>query len=156
MSKSESESEAIAKEQREANRKGKKSGGFQAMGLSSALFKAIIHKGFKVPTPVQRKCIPLILGGGDVVGMARTGSGKSGAFLIPMVILLLKEIEKLKAHSSQVGIRGLILSPSRELALQTMSFTKEFSKYTDLRCCVLVGGDSMEEQFAAFTANPDM
>jgi len=67
--------------------------------------------------------IPLLLDGKDVVAMARTGSGKTAAFLIPM-------FERLKAHSS-AGIRGLILSPTRELSLQTLKFTKEVKSFTD-------------------------
>lgn len=81
--------------------------------------------------------------------MARTGSGKTAAFVIPM-------IEKLKAHSAQVGARALIMSPSRELALQTLKVVKEFGKGTDLKCVLLVGGDSLEEQFASMTTNPDI
>lgn len=81
--------------------------------------------------------------------MARTGSGKTAAFVIPM-------IERLKAHSAQVGARALILSPSRELALQTLKVVKEFGKGTDLKCVLLVGGDSLEEQFASMTTNPDI
>jgi ATP-dependent RNA helicase DDX54/DBP10 len=139
----------IASETLAANRKNKKSGGFQSMGLSNSVFKAIIHKGFKVPTPVQRKCIPLILQGDDVVGMARTGSGKTAAFLIPM-------LERLKAHSAKTGARGLILSPSRELALQTQKVCKELMKYTDLRSGCIVGGDSLDEQFEMIASNPDI
>ena len=66
------------------NRKKKKSGGFQSMGLSQDVFRGIIRKGYKVPTPIQRKTIPMILEGRDVVAMARTGSGKTAAFLIPL------------------------------------------------------------------------
>lgn len=139
----------IASETLAANRKNKKSGGFQSMGLSNNIFKAIIHKGFKVPTPVQRKTIPLILQGDDVVGMARTGSGKTAAFLIPM-------LEKLKAHSAKTGARGLVLSPSRELALQTQKVCKELMKYTDLRSGCIVGGDSLDEQFEMIASNPDI
>ncbi|KAI8083030.1 P-loop containing nucleoside triphosphate hydrolase protein [Halteromyces radiatus] len=139
----------IAKENMLANRKNKKSGGFQSMGLSSAVYKAIIHKGFKVPTPIQRKCIPIVLQGEDVVGMARTGSGKTAAFLIPL-------FEKLKTHSAKVGARALLLSPSRELALQTQKVCKELGKYTDLRSCVLVGGDSLDDQFSMLASNPDI
>ena len=87
--------------------------------------------------------------GRDVVAMARTGSGKTAAFVIPM-------LERLKAHSAKVGCRGLILSPSRELAMQTLKFVKELGKYTDLRAIMLVGGDSMEDQFSAVASNPDM
>lgn len=81
--------------------------------------------------------------------MARTGSGKTAAFVIPM-------IERLKAHSAKVGARALILSPSRELALQTLKVVKDFGKGTDLKCVLLVGGDSLEEQFGFMTTNPDI
>ncbi|KAM5348219.1 hypothetical protein ACJ41O_008043 [Fusarium nematophilum] len=127
----------------------KKGGGFQAMGLNSNLLKAITRKGFSVPTPIQRKAIPLILDRKDVVGMARTGSGKTAAFVIPM-------IERLRAHSARFGTRALILSPSRELAIQTLKVVKEFGRGTDLKCVLLVGGDSLEEQFGSMAANPDI
>ncbi|KAM0563521.1 hypothetical protein ACHAPJ_001242 [Fusarium lateritium] len=127
----------------------KKGGGFQAMGLNSNLLKAITRKGFSVPTPIQRKAIPLILDRKDLVGMARTGSGKTAAFVIPM-------IERLRAHSARFGTRALILSPSRELAIQTLKVVKEFSRGTDLKCVLLVGGDSLEEQFGYMAANPDI
>ncbi|KAG6039104.1 ATP-dependent RNA helicase dbp10, partial [Claviceps citrina] len=127
----------------------KKGGGFQAMGLNANLLKAIARKGFSVPTPIQRKTIPLLLDRKDVVGMARTGSGKTGAFVIPM-------IEKLRAHSARFGSRALILSPSRELAIQTLKVVKEFARGTDLKAVLLVGGDSLEEQFASMAANPDI
>ncbi|KAL8979896.1 MAG: hypothetical protein Q9177_006022, partial [Variospora cf. flavescens] len=127
----------------------KRGGGFQAMGLNATLLKAITRKGFSVPTPIQRKTIPLVIDGQDVVGMARTGSGKTAAFVVPM-------IEKLKSHSAKVGARALILSPSRELALQTLKVVKEFGKGTDLKCVLLVGGDSLEEQFSFMAGNPDI
>ncbi|KAH6659367.1 P-loop containing nucleoside triphosphate hydrolase protein [Truncatella angustata] len=127
----------------------KKGGGFQAMGLNANMLRAITKKGFKQPTPIQRKAIPLIMDRKDVVGMARTGSGKTAAFVIPM-------IERLKAHSPTVGARALILSPSRELALQTMKVVKEFGRGTDLKSILVVGGDSMEDQFSDLASNPDI
>ncbi|KAL3471121.1 ATP-dependent RNA helicase dbp10 [Aspergillus californicus] len=147
----------IASQQTAANRKGanlkgrtvKKGGGFQAMGLNANLLKAITRKGFSVPTPIQRKTIPVIMEDHDVVGMARTGSGKTAAFVIPM-------IQKLRAHSTAFGVRGLIMSPSRELALQTLKVVKELGKGTDLKCVLLVGGDSLEEQFGMMAGNPDI
>lgn len=81
--------------------------------------------------------------------MARTGSGKTGAFVIPM-------IEKLRAHSARFGSRALIMSPSRELAIQTLKVVKEFARGTDLKAVLLVGGDSLEEQFGYMAANPDI
>lgn len=131
------------------NKKKKKSGGFQSMGLSFPVFKGVMKKGYKLPTPIQRKTIPVIMDGKDVVAMARTGSGKTAAFLIPM-------FERLKAHSAKVGARGLILSPTRELALQTLKFTKELGRFTGLKAAVVLGGDSLEGQFAALHGNPDI
>lgn len=147
----------IAAQQAASNRKAsnlkgrtvKKGGAFQSIGLNANLLKAITRKGFSVPTPIQRKTIPLLLNDKDVVGMARTGSGKTAAFVIPM-------IEKLKVHSQKVGARGLIMSPSRELALQTLQVVKELGRGTDLRSILLVGGDSLEEQFSAMATNPDI
>lgn len=147
----------IAAQQASANRKAsalkgrtvKKGGGFQAMGLNANLLKAITRKGFSIPTPIQRKTIPVIMDDQDVVGMARTGSGKTAAFVVPM-------IEKLKSHSTTFGSRGLILSPSRELAMQTLKVVKELARGTDLKCVLLVGGDSLEEQFGMMAGNPDI
>ena len=73
-------------------------GGFQSYNLSNFLYRAIMAKGYRLPTPIQRKCIPSIMEGHNIVAMARTGSGKTGAFLIPI-------IEKLKCHSQIVGSR---------------------------------------------------
>ncbi|XP_061119650.1 ATP-dependent RNA helicase DDX54 [Conger conger] len=134
---------------RAQNKKKKKSGGFQSMGLSYPVFKGVMKKGYKVPTPIQRKTIPLIMDGKDVVAMARTGSGKTAAFLIPM-------FERLKAPQAQTGARALILTPTRELALQTMKFTKELGKFAGLKTALILGGDSMDDQFAALHENPDI
>uniref|UniRef100_A0A8C7WM96 RNA helicase n=1 Tax=Oryzias sinensis TaxID=183150 RepID=A0A8C7WM96_9TELE len=116
---------------RAQNKKKKKSGGFQSMGLSYPVYKGVMKKGYKVPTPIQRKTIPVILDGKDVVAMARTGSGKTAAFLVPM-------FEKLKAPQASAGARALILSPTRELALQTMKFTKELGKFVPFFFCVVL------------------
>ena len=132
--------------------KGKgKTGGFQSMGLSPGVYKSVMRKGYRVPTPIQRRTIPLIMSGRDVVAMARTGSGKTAAFVIPM-------IERLGSHSSMVGVRGLILSPTRELALQTHKFCVELSHFVSpaLGIALLVGGDSVDEQFDVLSRNPDV
>ncbi|CAJ1042201.1 DEAD/DEAH box helicase/Helicase conserved C-terminal domain [Leishmania shawi] len=127
----------------------KKGGGFQSFGLDKPLLDAILKKGFSVPTPIQRKAIPPMLQGNDVVAMARTGSGKTAAFLIPM-------LNALKAHSKVVGIRGLVLSPTRELSLQTLHNGLALNRFLDLRFAALVGGDSMEQQFELLASNPDV
>uniref|UniRef100_A0A7N6AKD0 ATP-dependent RNA helicase DDX54 n=1 Tax=Anabas testudineus TaxID=64144 RepID=A0A7N6AKD0_ANATE len=134
---------------RAQNKKKKKSGGFQSMGLSYPVYKGVMKKGYKVPTPIQRKTVPVILDGKDVVAMARTGSGKTAAFLVPM-------FEKLKAPQAQTGARALILTPTRELALQTLKFTKELGRFTGLKTALILGGDRMDDQFAALHENPDI
>ncbi|XP_074280227.1 putative DEAD-box ATP-dependent RNA helicase 29 isoform X2 [Silene latifolia] len=134
---------------RDDQKKKAKSGGFESLDLSSNVFRGVKRKGYQVPTPIQRKTMPLILAGADVVAMARTGSGKTAAFLVPM-------LEKLKQHDSQIGVRALILSPTRDLALQTLKFTTELGRFTDLRTSLLVGGDSMESQFEELAQSPDI
>ena len=83
---------------------------------------------------IQIQCIPIIMEGKDVVAMARTGSGKTAAFLIPM-------FERLQARKASTGARCLIMSPTRELALQTLKFTKDLGKHTGLKSAVVLGGD---------------
>ncbi|KAL6504520.1 putative DEAD-box ATP-dependent RNA helicase 29 [Orobanche gracilis] len=125
-----------------------KSGGFESLGLCPNVYNGVKRKGYRVPTPIQRKTMPSILAGYDVVAMARTGSGKTAAFLIPM-------LQKLQHHVPQAGVRALIMSPTRDLALQTFKFSKELGRFTDLRVSLLVGGDSMESQFEDLAQNPD-
>lgn len=93
--------------------------------------------------------IPLALEGRDVVAMARTGSGKTACFLIPL-------FEKLKIRQAKTGARALILSPTRELAMQTLKFIKELGRFTGLKAAVILGGETMENQFSAIHGNPDI
>ncbi|CAO2188151.1 unnamed protein product [Urochloa humidicola] len=126
-----------------------KSGGFESMGLCEEVYRGVRHKGYRVPTPIQRKTMPLILAGVDVAAMARTGSGKTAAFLVPM-------LHRLRRRDPGAGVRALILSPTRDLAMQTLKFTKQLGKFTDLRTSVIVGGDSMESQFEELSECPDI
>lgn len=119
------------------------------MGLSPLVIKGILKFGYRIPTPIQRKVIPPALEGRDVVGMARTGSGKTAAFLIPL-------FEKLKERRSKTGARALIISPTIELARQTNKFIKILGKFTGLKSVLILGGDSMDNQFSAIHENPDI
>ncbi|KAK1935152.1 DEAD-box ATP-dependent RNA helicase 29 [Phytophthora citrophthora] len=132
-----------------SNGKGAGVGGFQHLGLSPTVFRGVMAMGYKVPTPIQRKSLPIVLSGKDCVAMARTGSGKTAAFLIPMV-------EKLKEHSTKIGVRAVVLSPTRELAVQTLRFAKQLSKFTSLKMALIVGGEGMDQQFEAIANNPDV
>uniref|UniRef100_A0A0D3H094 RNA helicase n=1 Tax=Oryza barthii TaxID=65489 RepID=A0A0D3H094_9ORYZ len=132
-----------------ASKKKAKSGGFESMGLCEEVYRGVRHKGYRVPTPIQRKAMPLILAGHDIAAMARTGSGKTAAFLVPM-------IQRLRRHDAGAGIRALILSPTRDLATQTLKFAQQLGKFTDLKISLIVGGDSMESQFEELAENPDI
>eukprot|EP01036_Dinobryon_divergens_P022559 gene22559-30824_t len=125
-----------------------KSGSFQSLGLDKALLNGLNRIGYKAPTPVQRKALPIALAGMDLVCMARTGSGKTCVFLVPM-------LHKLQSHQNG-GVRGLVLSPTRELAAQTFKFAKDMSKFQDLRIVNIVGGDGIEDQFDALSTHPDI
>ncbi len=124
-------------------------GSFQGLGLSPNILKGLDQMNYRLPTPVQRRSLPHSLSGMDTVVMARTGSGKTAAFLIPL-------LEKFKSHSRVVGCRAIVLSPSRELAIQTLSFAKKMARFTGVRFALIVGGDSMEKQFEALASNPDV
>ena len=119
-----------------ADPKKKKSGGFQSLGLDKPLLDGVLKMGYSVPTPIQRKGIPPMMQGNDMVAMARTGSGKTAAFAIPMIHML-------KEHSKVVGIRGLIFSPTRELALQILRNIRQLARFTNLTSAPIVGGNSL-------------
>ncbi|MBI3540576.1 MAG: DEAD/DEAH box helicase [Deltaproteobacteria bacterium] len=85
---------------------------FDSLGLSAPILKSIENLGFKNPTPIQVAVIPTALEGKDIIGLAQTGSGKTAAFAIPLSERLM--------HGK--GLRGLILCPTREIALQTKAF----------------------------------
>lgn len=128
----------------------KSAGSFQTMGLESDLFKGLNRIGYKNPTPVQRKALPIALAGIDIVCMSRTGSGKSCVFLVPL-------LQKLKSHNkSGGGVRAVILSPTRELAVQTFKLAKDMGKFMNIKFASLVGGDSIDGQFDQLADNPDV
>ena len=129
--------------------KKEKSGSFAAMGLEQNILNGLNRMGYKLPTPVQRKALPIALAGMDIVCMARTGSGKTCVFLLPLV-------QKLKMHQMNCGVRAIVLSPTRELAIQTFKFAKDMAKFTDLRIVSIVGGDSIDGQFEALSNKPDV
>lgn len=105
---------------------------FQDFKLNKQLLNAIADAGFVTPTSIQKKAIPPILSGQHVIGIAQTGTGKTAAYLLP----LLKNL----SHQQDKDPRALIILPTRELALQIADNVKAFSKYTDLRHTVIFGG----------------
>ncbi len=118
---------------------------FEQLGLSAELLKAISDSGYKHPTPIQSKAIPVILEGKDVMGAAQTGTGKTAGFTLP----LLRRLE-IYANSSMSPakhpLRALILVPTRELAIQVYENVKNYSKYTTLKSSLVFGGVNIESQ----------
>ena len=105
---------------------------FEDFGFNKQVLNAIADAGYENPTPIQEKGIPPILNGQDVLGIAQTGTGKTAAFVLPMIM-------KLK-YAQGNDIRGLIVAPTRELAMQIEENVKIYAKYTDLRSFVTYGG----------------
>lgn len=122
---------------------------FEDMGLSADMLKNILELKYKKPTHIQSKVIPLFMEGKDVVCCSKTGSGKTAAYMIPL-------ISKLKKHSEVIGSRALILVPSRELALQTAKNLRELLRGTDLRYSIIIGGHDYDAQFDSLSTNPDI
>ncbi|MFC4100675.1 DEAD/DEAH box helicase [Paenibacillus xanthanilyticus] len=110
---------------------------FESLQLNSAILKALRKENYETPTPIQAQSIPAALAGRDLLGCAQTGTGKTAAFSLPI-------IHRLSAQARKGGgkrvIRALILTPTRELAIQIMDNIKAYSQFTDLRSLVIVGG----------------
>ncbi|XP_023029336.2 ATP-dependent RNA helicase DDX42 [Leptinotarsa decemlineata] len=118
---------------------------FAHFGFDDKLLKAIIKAEYSSPTPIQAQAIPCALMGRDVLGIAQTGSGKTAAFLWPMI----KHIAAQKPVEEGEGPIGLILAPTRELAIQIYTEAKKFAKVYDLKVICAYGGGSKWEQSLA-------
>tara|TARA_B100000989_G_scaffold298308_1_gene287018 strand:- start:9904 stop:11664 length:1761 start_codon:yes stop_codon:yes gene_type:complete len=121
---------------------------FKEFNLNKLLQVGLDDVGFQEPTPIQEQCIPLLLQGFDVLGAAQTGTGKTGAFVIPVLELMLKEK---KDH-----IRTLILSPTRELAQQIDEQIFALGYHTDTTSCTIIGGEDFGKQAEAIRAGVDI
>jgi len=110
---------------------------FAALGLPPAVVKGVRAAGYVEPTPIQSKAIPLILQGGDIIGAAQTGTGKTAAFILPILTRLLGGPKRLRA---------LVLTPTRELAAQVETNARDYARFTDLRVGVVFGGVPLPPQ----------
>lgn len=122
--------------------------GFAAFKLNKQLLNAVADLGWQTPTPVQEKVIPLALEGHDVLGIAQTGTGKTAAYLLPLLM-------RLKYAQSDFP-RALIIAPTRELVMQIAEHFRKLAAYTDLRCTALYGGVGMKAQIEAVKAGTDV
>ncbi|RMF73581.1 MAG: DEAD/DEAH box helicase, partial [Alphaproteobacteria bacterium] len=123
---------------------------FAYLGLSDELLKAIEEVGYKEPTPIQRQAIPAVLQGRDIIGIAQTGTGKTAAFVWPMLDIL--ATGRVKARMP----RSLILEPTRELAHQVAENFERYGKYHKLSMALLIGGVSFAEQEAKLERGVDV
>ncbi|XP_050124174.1 DEAD-box ATP-dependent RNA helicase 28-like isoform X2 [Malus sylvestris] len=123
---------------------------FMELHLSRPLLRACEKLGYTKPTPIQAACIPLALSGRDICGSAITGSGKTAAFALPTLERLLFRPKRVPA------IRVLVLTPARELAVQVHSMIQKLAQFTDIRCCLVVGGLSLKAQEADLRTMPDI
>ena len=119
---------------------------FADLGLSREIVTTIEKIGFVNPTPIQAAVIPTALEQLDVIGLAQTGSGKTAAFALPIANRL--------THGQ--GVRGLILSPTREIALQTKAFLDLFGAKHELNTACIIGGVKMKPQLDALKSKPDI
>ena len=108
---------------------------FTELSISETILKALLTKGYQTPTPIQEKAIPVALDGKDLLGIAQTGTGKTAAFAIP-IIQMLNESRVKKVRRE---IKALILTPTRELAIQIDECFEDYSQYTNLRHAVVFG-----------------
>jgi superfamily II DNA/RNA helicase len=117
---------------------------FEALGLPQALLDTLTRIGFTTPTPIQAQAIPAILAGRDVLGSAQTGTGKTGAFGLPLIAKLMAER----------NATALIMTPTRELAAQIVKALQSMMPAQPLRTALLIGGDSMGKQLHQLAAKP--
>src|SRR3989344_115175 len=116
---------------------------FYGLGIAPKILDILERIKFKVPTPIQFKAIPLAIEGKDVVGIAQTGTGKTHAFAVPMC-----------QHLAQKKGVGLVLAPTRELAIQIDEAFQELAHPFGMKTACLIGGASMQEQVSALRRNP--
>ncbi len=125
---------------------------FQDLGLIEPLLRAIQEEGYTTPTPIQAESIPIVLQGKDLLGCAQTGTGKTAAFTLPILQLLVKN----KTGESRKKIRSLIVTPTRELAIQIGESFNAYGRHTGLNCTVIFGGVGQGPQVTALRNGVDV
>jgi ATP-dependent RNA helicase RhlE len=122
---------------------------FENLGLTPELLRALTEKGYVQPTPIQSQAIPAVLSGRDVLAGAQTGTGKTAAFVLPLLQLL-------KATPAMTAPRVLVLTPTRELAAQVAESARVYGAHSPARVCVIFGGVGIVPQISALAAGCDI
>lgn len=127
---------------------------FHGLGIAPGLLAVLEKLRYVEPTPIQHQAIPTAIAGKDVVGIAQTGTGKTLAFALPMI----QRLAQANPHTYAVGVgvkgRGLVLLPTRELAIQVEEELHKIGRSLGLKTAVLIGGASMQAQLQALKRNP--
>ncbi len=131
-----------------------KNASFYTLNLIEPILKAIDEEGYTTPTPIQSKAIPLILEGKDILGCAQTGTGKTAAFAVPILQMMISE--KRISNEKKRKVRGLILTPTRELAIQIEESFNSYGRHLNLKNRVIFGGVSQNPQVAALKSGVDI
>jgi ATP-dependent RNA helicase RhlE len=118
---------------------------FSSLGLAEPILRAVAEKGYTTMSPIQAQAIPVVLAGRDVMGAAQTGTGKTAAFILPLLQRMLRH-ESASTSPARHPVRALVLLPTRELADQVAQQSKLYGKYTQLRSAVVFGGMDMKPQ----------
>ncbi|MDC8758862.1 DEAD/DEAH box helicase [Janthinobacterium fluminis] len=128
---------------------------FADFGLSPDILRALSDQGYVHPTPIQAQAIPIVLQGRDVMGAAQTGTGKTAGFSLPIIQLLLAHASS-SMSPARHPVRALVLTPTRELAVQVAENVKAYARHTPLRSTVVFGGMDMAPQTAALRAGVEI
>jgi len=124
---------------------------FRALGLGDKIFKAIQDAGYIEPTPIQSAAIPEILSGNDLIGIAQTGTGKTAAFVLPMLARLTSTV-----NDGRGGTRALVIAPTRELIVQIEENVRIYSKYLPISIATVFGGVGERPQIQALRAGTSL
>ena len=125
---------------------------FKDLDIIKPILKALEDSGYEKPTEIQKKSIPVVLKGKDILGCAQTGTGKTAAFAIPILQNIVADKEK----NNDRNIKALIVAPTRELAIQIEESFAEYSKYLDIKDTVIFGGVNQSSQVRKIKAGVDI
>jgi len=125
---------------------------FESLNIIEPILKSLKEEGYTIPTPIQVQAIPIVMLGTDLIGCAQTGTGKTAAFAVPILQILSKN----KTFDRKKKIRSLIVTPTRELAIQIEESFKAYGRYTGLTCTVVFGGVNQNPQTNALRNGVDI
>jgi len=125
---------------------------FESLSLIEPILRALKEEGYSTPTPIQAQAIPIVLKGADLLGCAQTGTGKTAAFTLPIIQRLLSN----RPQGVRRTVKGLIVTPTRELAIQIGESFNAYARHTNLKCTVIFGGVGQSPQVSALRNGVDV